>query len=343
MELRPEQLTSLPANQPLQPAYLIAGPETLRLVEAVDAIRARARADGITEREVFDAEHRDFDWQQPASSFNAPSLFSSRRLIEIRLPSGKPGKEGSEIITAFCAAPSSDVVLLMTCNEWSKAHHGKWTDAIARIGTIAIAWAIKPHELPDWMTRRLNSKGLRASSDVIQQLSARLEGNLLAAAQEIDKLALLTKGPLVDLDTMESCVADTARYDVFRLTEAMLSGQPAAVVRMLSKLRAEGEAVAALLPILIKELIRTATLARVQSGNGNVAAEMKAQGIWETRQAPFKRALQRHASPHRWEHFVTEAGHIDLIAKGRSNGNAWLGLERLLIAVAETKAGRLLT
>ncbi len=194
MELRPEQLANLPANQPLEPAYLIAGPETLRLVEAADAIRTRARADGITEREIFDVESRDFDWQQLASSFNAPSLFSSRRLIEIRLPGGKPGKEGSEVITRFCATPSSDVILLITCNEWSKAHHGKWTDAIARIGKIAIAWSIKPHELPDWITRRLHSKGLRANTDVIHQLSTRLEGNLLAAAQEIDKLALLNQG-----------------------------------------------------------------------------------------------------------------------------------------------------
>ncbi|EWS77214.1 DNA polymerase III subunit delta, partial [Xylella taiwanensis] len=280
MELRPEQLANLPANQPLQPAYLIAGPETLRLVEAVDAIRARARTDGITEREVFDAENRDFDWQQLASSFNAPSLFSSRRLIEIHLPGGKPGKEGSEVIRAFCAAPPPDVVLLIICNEWNKTHHGKWTDAIARIGKIAIAWTIKPHELPDWITRRLHSKGLRATADVVQQLSTRLEGNLLAAAQEIDKLALLTQGPLLDLETMESCVADTARYDVFRLAEAMLSGQPAAAVRMLAKLRAEGETVAALLPILIKELIRVTTLAWVQNSSGNLAAEMKAQGIW---------------------------------------------------------------
>ncbi|ACA12307.1 DNA polymerase III subunit delta [Xylella fastidiosa] len=342
MELRPEQLANLPANQPLEPAYLIAGPETLRLVEAADAIRTRARADGITEREIFDVESRDFDWQQLASSFNAPSLFSSRRLIEIRLPGGKPGKEGSEVITRFCATPSSDVILLITCNEWSKAHHGKWTDAIARIGKIAIAWSIKPHELPDWITRRLHSKGLRANTDVIHQLSTRLEGNLLAAAQEIDKLALLNQGPLLDLETMESFVADTARYDVFRLTEAMLSGQPTATIRMLGKLRAEGEAVAALLPILIKELIRTTTLSWAKHDNGNLAAEMKAQGIWETRQAPFKRALQRHTSPYKWEHFVAEVGRIDRITKGRNDGNAWLSLERLMVAVAEADATRLL-
>ncbi|RBH05288.1 DNA polymerase III subunit delta, partial [Xanthomonas oryzae pv. oryzae] len=121
MELRPEQLAGQ-SNQPLQPVYLIAGPETLRVLEAADAVRARARAEGIGEREVFDADGRDFDWNQLDASFNAPSLFSPRRLVEVRLPSGKPGKDGAEVITRFCANPPPDVVLLITANDWSKAH-----------------------------------------------------------------------------------------------------------------------------------------------------------------------------------------------------------------------------
>src|SRR5690348_12820947 len=103
MELRPEQLASQPASQALAPVYLIAGPETLRVLEAADAVRARARAEGITEREVFDADGRDFDWNQLDATFNAPSLFSARRLLELRLPTGKPGKEGGEVISQFCA------------------------------------------------------------------------------------------------------------------------------------------------------------------------------------------------------------------------------------------------
>ncbi len=343
MELRPEQLAGQSSNQPLQPAYLIAGPETLRVLEAADGVRARARAEGISEREVFDADGRDFDWNLLDSTFNAPSLFSARRLVELRLPSGKPGKEGAEVISGFCANPPPDVVLLITCNDWSKAHQGKWADAVGRIGTIAVAWAIKPHELSDWIERRLRSKGLRADAAAVQRLSERVEGNLLAAAQEIDKLALLADGQVLDLEAMESLVADAARYDVFRLAEASLSGQPVAVVRMLAGLRAEGEAAAALMPILIKELVRTAALARVQANGGNLAAEMKGQGIWESRQAPFKRALQRHAEPRRWERFVAEAARVDRIAKGRADGNVWVAMERLLVAVAEARAVRLLS
>lgn len=342
MELRPEQISSQVASQPLAPVYLVAGPEMLRVLEAADAVRARARAEGISEREVFDADGRDFDWNQLDSSFNAPSLFSARRLVEVRLPSGKPGKEGSEVISNFCARPPSDVVLLITAGEWSKAHQTKWFDAVAKAGVVSIAWAIKPHELSDWIDRRLRGKGLRADPAAVQRLAERVEGNLLAAAQEIDKLALLAEGKALDVATMESLVADAARYDVFRLSEAAFSGQPGAVMRMLAGLRAEGEAVAALMPIIVRELLLTTGLARVQARGGNLAAEMKGKGIWEARQAPFKRALQRHPEPRRWERFVAEASRVDRIAKGRLEGDAWLALERLLVAVAEPRAVRLL-
>ena len=342
MELKPEQLASRSATDPLYPVYLIAGPEILRVLEAADAVRAQARAQGIGEREVFDADGRDFDWNTLDASFNAPSLFSARRLIEVRLPSGKPGKEGAEVISGFCANPPPDVILLITAGEWSKAHQGKWADAVAWVGVIAVAWSIKPHELSGWIESRLRAKGLRADRTAVQVLTDRVEGNLLAAAQEIDKLALLAEGKTLDAATMESLVADAARYDVFRLTDAMLAGQVDHVSRMLAGLRAEGDVVAGLMPMVVKELLRTAALARVQARGDNLGAEMKAQGIWETKQAPFKRALQRHASPARWDRFVAEASRIDRIAKGRGDGDAWVAMERLLLAVADAKAVRLL-
>jgi len=342
VELRPEQLVTQAASSALAPVYLIAGPELLRVIEAADAVRAKARAEGIGEREVFDADGRDFDWSQLSSSFNAPSLFSARRLVEVRLPSGKPGKEGAEVISDFCARPPPDVVLLITAGEWSKAHQGKWAEAVSKAGVLSVAWAIKPHELGDWIERRLRAKGLRADPAAVQRLSERVEGNLLAAAQEIDKLALLADGQPLDVAKMESLVADAARYDVFRLNEAAFSGQPQAVLRMLAGLRGEGEAVAALMPMVIRELLLTAGLARVQAAGGNLAGEMKAKGIWESRQAPFKRALQRHPDPRRWERFVAEASQVDRMAKGRADGDPWLALERLLVALAEARAVRLL-
>ena len=342
MELRPDQLAAQAASQPLLPVYLVAGPETLQVLEAADAIRARARGEGA-EREVFDGDGRDPDWDALAASFNAPGLFASRRLLEVRLPGGKPGKAGAEVISQFCADPPGDVTLLVVAGDWSKAHHGKWVDAVSRCGVVSIAWSLKPHELPGWIDRRLRERGLRATPEAVQGLAERVEGNLLAAAQEIDKLSLLAPEGVLDLETMQSLVADAARYDVFRLVEATLSGQSAQVRRMLAGLRAEGEQVAGLMPMVVRELLRAAALAQAQARGANLAAEMKSQGLWEARQAPFKRALQRHATPLRWNRFAAYASRIDRAAKGRGSGEPWQLLERLLLAIAgQAPATRLL-
>ena len=353
MEVKPEQLAAQlaadPSNSgPFRPAFLIAGPEPLRVLEAADAVRAAARRHGIAEREVFEAEGnpREPDWQALESTFRAPSLFASRRLVEVRLPTGKPGKEGAQLISDFCAEPPADVTLLVTAGEWSKQHGGKWSEAIGRIGVVAIAWAVKPHELAEWIERRLQARGLKADRGAVQMLADRVEGNLLAAAQEIDKLALLSDGNLIDAERMESLVADAARYDVFRVVDAALNGQAAQVPRMLAGMRAEGEAVPALLGMVVMELQRGAALARITERGGNLAAEFKAQRIWDSKQPMYRRALQRHPAS-RWDAFVAQAGRVDRIAKGRGQpgqdpGDAWLELERLLLAVAEPRAVRLL-
>ncbi|MFC5568465.1 DNA polymerase III subunit delta [Lysobacter yangpyeongensis] len=349
MELKPEQLAAQVQAGPLRPAYLIAGPEPLRVLEAADAVRAAARAQGITEREVFEAEgnQREPDWNAMESGFHAPSLFASRRLFELRLPTGKPGTEGARVISEFCADPPADIVLLVTAGEWSRQHGGKWSDAIARVGLVAIAWPIKPHELPGWIESRLRSRGLRADRDAVQRLADLVEGNLLAAAQEIEKLKLLSEGAagsgdILDAARMEDLVADAARFDVFRLVDAAMNGQGAQVSRMLRGLRGEGEAVPALLGMVIRELQTAAALARAP----NLVSAFKAQRIWDSKQPMYRRALQRHEAA-RWDAFLAQAGRVDSIAKGRPRRgqepeDAWVALERLLLAVAEPRASRLL-
>ena len=326
--------------------YLVAGPETLLVLEAADAVRAAARAQGIEEREVHDMDGRDADWDALEASIHAPSLFASRRLIEVRLPTGKPGNDGSKLICSFCAQPPQDVVLLVIANDWSRQHSGKWTEAIGRAGHACIAWQVKPHELGGWIDRRLRSRGVKATPDAVARLTQRIEGNLLAAAQEVDKLALLMQGDgspkLLDADTMEALVADSARFDVFRLLDAALNGQAAQVSRMLAGLRAEGEAVPALMGMVVKELQTVAALARAR----NFAAECKALRIWDSKQAVYKRALGKHP-PERWQRFLAEAGRVDRIAKwrvriGEESPDAWLQLERLLLAMADKGATRLL-
>lgn len=344
MELGADRLAGQLANEPLRPAYLVAGSETLLVLEAADAVRAAARAQGIGEREVHDMEGRDADWAALEASLHAPSLFASRRLVEVRLPTGKPGADGGKAIAAFCAAPPPDVVLLVIAGEWSKAHAGKWSEAIAKVGHVAIAWPVKPHELAGWIGARLRSRGVKATPDAVARLAQRVEGNLLAAAQEVDKLALLLQGQaeVLDAGRMDALVADSARFDVFRLVDAALNGQPAQVSRIVAGLRAEGEAIPALMGMVVKELHTVAALARAR----NFAAECKALRIWDSKQAVYKRALARHA-PERWQALLVAAGGVDRISKGRvrpgrETHDAWLQLERLLLAVADKGALRLL-
>lgn len=336
-ETTPEQLAASLARGALAPAYLVAGAEILRVLECADAIRAAAREQGYAEREVFEVEGRDIDWDGLEASLRAPSLFAARRLIEIRLPTAKPGKQGGEVIAGYCAQPPADTCLLVTGGEWSRKHGGKWSEAIAAVGTIAVAWPVKPHELQGWLEARLRRHGVRADRDAVQLLVERVEGNLLAAAQEIDKLALLAAGQTLDAARMQALVADAARYDVFRLVDAALNGQGLQVVRMLAGLRAEGEAVPALMGMVVMELQRAAALARVKARGGNLGAEFKAQRIWDAKEAAYRRALERHPAA-RWERFVAIAGEVDRVAKGRGAGDEWLLLERLLLAVADARA-----
>jgi DNA polymerase-3 subunit delta len=351
MDLKPDRLATQLAAEPLRPAYLVAGPEPLLVLEAADAIRAAARAQGVAEREVFDADGaREPDWAALESTFRAPSLFASRRVVELRLPTGKPGIEGAKLIAEFCEAPPADVTLLVTAGDWSLKHGGKWSEAIKRIGHTVVAWAVKPHELTDWIERRLRGRGVSADREAVQRLAELVEGNLLAAAQEIDKLVLLSAGSktddVLDAARMTALVADASRFDVFRLVDAAMNGHGAQVSRMLAGLRAEGEVVPALLGMIVKELQVTAALAQVQARNGNLAGEFKAQRIWDSKQAMYRRALQRH-DPRHWVRFVAWAAKVDRIAKGRGRAgqepaDAWLALERLLLAVADNKALRLL-
>lgn len=340
MEFGVDRLLQHLSAEPLRPAYLLAGSEPLLVLEAADAVRAAARAQGIGEREVHDMEGRDADWGSLDASIHAPSLFASQRLIEVRLPTGRPGAEGAKLLAGFCASPPLDVVLLVVAGEWSKAHAGKWSEAVARAGHVAVAWPVKPHELAGWIGQRLRSRGVKATPDAMARLAQRVEGNLLAAAQEIDKLALLLQGQgeVLDAARMDALVADSARYDVFRLVDAALNGQAAQVARIVAGLKAEGEAIPALMGMVVKELNTVAALARAR----NFAAECKALRIWDSKQAVYKRALARH-SPERWQRLLVEAGGVDRVSKGRvrpgkESSDAWQQLERLLLAVADKGA-----
>ncbi len=313
----------------LAPAWLLAGAEHLLVIEAADALRARARELGYDERIVFDVDAH-FDWNQLADASRSMSLFASRKLIDLRLPTGRPGKDGSAALVAWCESPPPDTVLLVTANDWSRKHEGAWSNAIERAGSVVVLWPMKAEDLPAWIGARMASRGLDATPDAIALLAARVEGNLLAAAQEVDKLALLHAGERLDAETLEASVADDARYDVFRLADSALGGDAARALHIVSGLRAEGEE---LIPMLGWLLLQLRMLARIASAP-NPDAALRSERIWPAgRESLIRRALKGGDRAH-WERCVQQAGCIDRIVKGRADGDAWRELERLIAAIS---------
>ncbi|MEP6882700.1 MAG: DNA polymerase III subunit delta [Dokdonella sp.] len=328
----PARITDLPrllGTNELKPVWLIAGAEHLLVMEAADRLRARARELGYAEREIHDVDHR-FNWDELAMSGAALSLFATLRVIELRMPTGKPGKEGSAAISAWCADPPPDTLLLITAQEWSKSHEGAWYSAVERAGVAMPVWPIKREEMSGWISARMKSRGLKATPDAIELLAERIEGNMLAAAQEIDKLALLVGDSLLDIDTLEASVADDARFDAFRLTDAAIAGDATRALRIVEGLRIEGAEAIPLLGWLLKEL---RVLYRLANAGSNINQAFKTERIWDAKQAGFKRALKAGDAAH-WERCIIHLGRIDRIAKGRGAGDVWREIERLITAIA---------
>jgi DNA polymerase-3 subunit delta len=319
----------------LPPVVLVASSEALLRVEAADRLRAQARAAGYTEREIFEIDAR-FDWSQVQASCAAMSLFASRRIVELRIASGKPNKDGVEWLQDYCRNPAPDVLLLILCEDWSKKHEGAWFTAVQKAGRAQVLWPIKVHEMSGWLGQRLRAQGLEASREALELLVDRVEGNLLAAAQEVDKLALLRPEGRIDVDFMAHAVADNARYDVFGLSDAAIGGDAQRALQMLAGLRAEGEAVPALVSWLSGQVQQLLRVAEAKARGANVESALQAAGVWSSRQAPFKKALARGDVAH-FEALLAQCAKIERIGKGREQGDGWRELERLLVALAEPR------
>jgi DNA polymerase-3 subunit delta len=335
MPLSPGQWQKALAADRLDAVYMLAG-EQLLVLEAADALRARARELGYGEREVFDVGQH-FDWNDLARAGASMSLFASRRLIDLRLPTGRPGVEGAKAITAFCADPPPDVTLLVTAMEWSSKHDGAWSKKLDASGTMVVFNSPRPDQWAAWITARLASRGLSATPDAAALLAERVEGNLLAAAQEVDKLAVLHGEGRIDAAEMENLVADSARYDVFKLTDAAFLGDGARALRILAGLRSEGDELLALMGWLVNQLQLALRLANAS----DLAAQFRAEHLWQARENLFRQALRRAPREH-WLQCLARASRIDRMVKGREQGNPWQEAERLIAALAEPRAARAL-
>lgn len=360
MELKPTQVErQLAGSGDLAPVWLIAGDEHLLVIEAADAVRRRARELGFAEREVLDAEP-GFDWNEFSRAGASLSLFASRRLIDLRMPTGKPDKHpakaGAEAIMAFCASPPPDTVLLLTAMTWSRAHETKWVDAVRQAGVFVPCWPLKAEETRQWLGARAAKAGLKASPDAIGALLERVEGNLLAASQEIEKLRLLVDaGETLDASRLEELVADSARFDVFKLADAALGGDAARALRIVAALRAEGEQVPGLVPVLSGQVALVARLAAVVETGRTADAALRAEpGVWTSRHGIYKAALARGRAAF-WEARLAELARVERAGKGRAPDprwrieyeqrdrpqfDPWLELERAVAAIADPRIAR---
>jgi DNA polymerase-3 subunit delta len=325
------------AKAPIKPVYLIAGAEALLVQEAADALRQRLRENGYSERIVIDADAGGFDWNDLHQHGASMSLFATLRLLDLRLPTGKPGKEGAQALLEFCQSPPADTVLLVTSQDWSNKHGGKWSEAIETLGELAVAWPIKPGEIGYWINRRLSAKGIKADAEALQILTARVEGNLLAANQEIDKLAMQGVQGAVTAAQMQQWVADSSRFDVFKLIDACYERDFARASRILRGLRAEGEQVPALVPMVGKELLNLAYYARIQEEGRRAQAAMQADKLWQAKQAQMLRMLD-HGSSRLFDELCRQLADVDRMSKGRIGGDPWVSLERVLVQWADAKS-----
>lgn len=330
MRLYPEKLNGQLKKQ-LLPIYLISSDDPLLQQEASDAVRQACRAQGYTERQVFSVE-RSFNWNQLREANATLSLFAEKRILEVRIPSGKPGDQGALVLQEYLARPAEDTVLLISLPRLDGSTlRTKWVKALQDspiCGFVQIP-VITPEQLPQWLNQRLQQKGLSADTEVLELISDRVEGNLLAAAQEIEKLTLLTDAKHLDSATVQNAIADSARYDIFTLVDAALASDTARSLRILSGLRAEGNEVPVILWALARD-IRQLSLFAAQIEQGQTMQQVTNR-VWPTSRKPIiQKALQRHPAQH-WQKLLQDAQLIDEQAKGQAPGSAWLSLEQLLL------------
>ena len=340
MNVKPDQLGTHLARG-IKPLYVVYGDEPLLAQEAGDAIRAAARDAGYGERKVYtvgNAAH--FDWDGFLGASQAMSLFAERQLIELRIPSGKPGKDGSEALQRYCETLSDDVVTIVHLPklDWQQARSG-WFGALDQHGVVVRVDAVERRDLPAWIARRLSAQGQRvAEGDEGQRtltfFADRVEGNLLAAHQELQKLALLHPQGVLSYEQVEAAVLNVARYDVFKLGEAVLAGQVARALRMLEGLEAEGEA-----PVLVHwtlaEDIRTLKRVKDAVVDGKpLPMALKEARVWGVKERLFERVVPALAD-HQLAHLVQAASVCDGVIKGLKHPDwpldAWSSLKRLML------------
>lgn len=321
MHIKPDQLCHQ-LQKKLSPLYMLFGNEPLLISEASDLIRATARQQGLTEREIFTIDQH-FNWLDLKHANYSRSLFGERRIMDIRIPSGKPGRDGGKAIEEYCHALSPDTVTLFTLPRIDKQGQStKWFKAIENAGITISFYPIERSQLPRWIEQRLGMQQQETDLETLQFLADSVEGNLLAAHQEIMKLSLLYPSGVLSFDQVKDAVLEVARYDVFKLAEAMLTANTVRYIHILEELQGEGVAPPLILAVLAEQ-IRSLIFIRKGLDTGKPMIQlMREARVWGPRQKIMENAAKRID----FKSLILalfQAAKIDKISKGVAKGDIW--------------------
>jgi DNA polymerase III subunit delta len=327
MRLKPEQ-TAAALQKSLAPVYFISGDEPLQLGEIADAVRAAARKAGYTSREVLVADS-GFSWNELAESAASLSIFADKKIIELRLPTATPGAEGSKALISYCERLPEDTLLLITSAKIAGASlKARWFQALDKAGCVIQVWPLEGQDLVRWLQQRMQQRGLQTEPSGIKTLASRIEGNLLAAAQEIEKLYVLYGTGHLSNQQILDVVADSSRFDVFKLMDSVLAANVERILKILSGLRAEGVAAPVVLWALTREARVLIRIKQALAQGQDKASVFKNNQIWDKRQQLVSDALNRLGGSE-LNSILTLSAKADRQIKGRQQGEPW---ETLLAA-----------
>lgn len=333
MKIQANQLSSHLLKS-LAPCYLVTGDEHLLVNESLDSIRAAAREKGFTSRELHVAT-TGFDWHALTASTGNMSLFAEQRIVELRLPTGKPGKAGGQAIVDLVEQSGPELLFIVTGPKLDRgASNSKWAKTIDKKGVSLPIWPIGLRELPGWIANRMRNVGLQPDRDAVMLIADRVEGNLLAANQEIEKLRLLLGEGKVTAEDVSEAVANSSRYDVYKLTDAALAGDARRSVRILGGLKAEGVEPVIVMWALTRELRTLATLDDVIRQGGDLGSAMQQSGVWRNRQGLVRSCVGRHQHGD-FHRMLKQTGRADAAAKGQRAGDPWQMATDVVVSLSQ--------
>jgi DNA polymerase-3 subunit delta len=332
MKLAPDRLAAH-LDSALAPLYVVAGDEPLLADEALAVIRDAARRAGCEEREMHVAE-RSFDWDSFAAGLQNFSLFASRKLVELRLPTGKPGDAGARFLAELVRNPNTaNVIVIVLPGLDSATAKSKWASALAEAAVWIEVRTPHAEQMPAWLKGRARRAGVTLDDEAIEALAARVEGNLLAAKQELDKLALLMPDVPISAADIQGSVADGARFDVFQLSDAALCGDVSRAVRVLDGLRREGTAEVLVLWSLVRDALTLVDVVLRGAQGRSLDQALADARVWKSRQDLFRRAA-RGRSVSAMHRLLDCAARTERMLKGRPGGQPWRVLLELTLCLA---------